>query len=360
MSITVLLIDDSVVVRQVLTDLINSEPGLEVMGSAADPFEAIYILKEKVPDVIVLDVEMPRMDGITFLRKLMTQHPVPVIMCSSVTKEGSHATLKALEYGAVDIIQKPRIGVHKFLQESRTQICDAIRAASLVSVNTTRTRPPVAQKTSHAPLYSKPPAKTLSRHQYRRTRKIITIGASTGGTQALETLLKEMPEDSPGTLIVQHMPEHFTKAFSDRLNSVCPMDIKEAEQGDEVRQGRVLIAPGGEHMTLRSTGMQKFYVDIQDGPLVSRHRPSVDQLFRSAAECNSGDFIGVILTGMGSDGASGMQAMKNNGAITIAQDEKTCIVFGMPQEAIKLGSVDHVLPLKQIAPELLKLSFSRI
>lgn len=348
----VLIIDDSAVVRQVMTDILSSDPQIEVVGSARDPYVAVELLKEVVPDVITLDVEMPRMDGITFLRKLMSQHPIPVVMCSSLTEEGSETTFKALEYGAVDIIQKPKMGIKQFIEESKILICDAVKAASLSQKKKGSPATPfhVAPKLSADAVLPKSTGKSM----VQTTEKVVAVGASTGGTEALKVFLEALPEDSPGIVIVQHMPENFTRAFANRLNASCRVTVKEADNDDTVIRGRVLIAPGNKHTLLKRSGA-RYYVEIKDGPLVSRHRPSVDVLFRSTARYAGRNAVGIIMTGMGDDGAHGMQEMKEAGAVNIAQDETTCVVFGMPKEAIKLGGVDHVLPLGAIAPEMIRL-----
>jgi two-component system chemotaxis response regulator CheB len=350
-KIKVLIIDDSAVVRQTLTEILSSDPQIEVVGSAADPYIAVERLKEIVPDVITLDVEMPRMDGITFLRKLMSQHPIPVVMCSTLTEEGSQTAFKALEYGAVDIIQKPKMGIKQFIEESKILICDAVKAAAL----TKRKKIPattllVAPKlTADAVL-----AKGINKAMIQTTDKVVAIGASTGGTEALKAFLEVLPEDAPGMVVVQHMPENFTRAFANRLNTICRVTVKEAENDDTVIRGRVLIAPGNKHTLLKRSGA-RYYVEVKEGPLVSRHRPSVDVLFRSTARYAGKNAIGVIMTGMGDDGAKGMLEMKEAGAYNIAQDEASCVVFGMPKEAIKLHAVDKVIPLEGIAKEIIGL-----
>jgi two-component system chemotaxis response regulator CheB len=349
--IKVLIVDDSAVVRQTLADILNSDPQIQVMATAADPFVAAERIKEALPDVITLDVEMPRMDGITFLQKIMSQHPIPVVMCSSLTDKGSETALKALEYGAVEIITKPRLGTKQFLEESRVRICDAVKAASEARLGKIPGRPHEVQPKLTADVIIE---KSTSKAMIQTTEKVIVIGASTGGTEALKVFLESLPADSPGIVIVQHMPEGFTKAFSQRLDGICRISVKEAEDNDTVVRGRALIAPGNHHMLLKRSGA-RYYVEIKDGPLVSRHRPSVDVLFRSAARYAGKNAVGVIMTGMGDDGAKGMLEMKEAGAINIAQDEATSVVFGMPNEAIKLGGVDHIKPLDAIAREVLRL-----
>lgn len=346
-KIRILLIDDSAVVRQVLKEILESDPAIEVMDTAADPFIAAEKLKKEVPDVIILDVEMPRMDGVTFLHKLMSQHPIPVIMCSSLTESGSDTTLKALEYGAVDIIEKPKIGIKGFLEESKIILCDSVKAAAKAKVKSISEKRKSVKITDKLTADAVLPAPT-GRAMVRTTEIIIAVGASTGGTEALRILLEELPLDCPGMVIVQHMPENFTRAFSQRLNGLCSIEVKEAKDGDSIIRGRALIAPGNRHTLIRRSG-SRYYVQVKDGPLVCRHRPSVDVLFRSAAKYAGSNAIAVIMTGMGDDGSRGMLEMKNAGAYTIAQDEESCVVFGMPQEAIKLGAIDRVVPLYNIA-----------
>lgn len=348
-NIRVLVVDDSAVVRQTLTEIINSDSALDVMASAADPFIAAERMREETPDVITLDVEMPRMDGITFLQKIMSQHPIPVVICSSLVEDTSGTALKALEYGAVEIIQKPRIGTKQFLEESRIKICDAIKAAAMARVRPLSKRRQIEPKLTADAILAKPRGNAM----VETTDKVIVVGASTGGTEAIRIFLEKMPPDTPGIVIVQHMPEHFTKSFARRLDSLCRVSVKEAQDNDTVMTGRALIAPGNFHTLLKRSGA-RYYVEIKDGPLVSRHRPSVDVLFRSTARYAGGNAVGVIMTGMGDDGAKGMLEMKEAGAYTIAQDEASCIVFGMPQEAIKRGAVDKIHPLEDIAFAVLR------
>jgi two-component system, chemotaxis family, protein-glutamate methylesterase/glutaminase len=344
-KIKVLIVDDSSIVRQALTELLSSDPEIEIIGTAADPFIAAKKIEEDTPDVITLDVEMPKMDGLTFLQKLMDQHPIPVVICSTLAAEGTETTFRALEYGAVEIITKPKLGTKQFFEESRIRICDIVKAASKVNVKRkslwqTNIQPKL---TADAVI-----AKSTNKAMVETTEKVIVVGASTGGTEALKIFLEAMPLDSPGIVIVQHMPENFTSAFAKRLDGICRISVKEAVEGDSVIRGRALIARGNHHMLLKRSGA-RYYVEIKEGPLVSRHRPSVDVLFRSAARYAGKNAIGVIMTGMGDDGAKGMLELKETGALTIAQDEKSCIVFGMPNEAIKLGGVDKILPLDNIA-----------
>jgi len=343
-KIKVLIVDDSAVVRQSLADLLSSDPHIEVIGTAADPFVAANRIAEQVPDVITLDIEMPHMDGLTFLQKIMSQHPIPVIICSSLSEKGSDSGIRALELGAVEIITKPKMGTKQFFEESRIHICDVVKAAAQARVRKYAKMHEVEPKLSADVIIPKNTSKAM----IQTTEKVVVVGASTGGTEALRTFLEYFPLDSPGIVIVQHMPENFTTAFAKRLDSICRVTVKEAEDGDSVIRGRALIAPGNHHMLLKRSGA-RYYVEIKDGPLVSRHRPSVDVLFRSAARYAGKNSVGVIMTGMGDDGAKGMLELKEAGAYTIAQDEKSCVVFGMPQEAIKIGAVDKILPLQNIA-----------
>jgi two-component system, chemotaxis family, protein-glutamate methylesterase/glutaminase len=347
-KIRVLIVDDSAVVRQALSNLLSGDPGIEVMGTASDPFVAADRIAEEIPDVITLDIEMPRMDGLTFLKMIMTQHPVPVVICSSLADEGAQSTLRALEYGAVDIITKPRLGTRQYLEDSRTSICDIVKAAAGA-----RLSKPRIERTVEPKLTADVILPQATRAMAETTEKVIVVGASTGGTEALKSLLETLPPDAPGIVIVQHMPELFTRAFANRLDGLCAITVKEAETNDTVLRGRTLIAPGNHHMLLRRSGA-RYFVDIKDGPLVCRHRPSVDVLFRSAARYAGPNAVGVILTGMGDDGARGMLEMKQAGAFNIAQDEASSVVFGMPKEAIKLDSVHKVLPLAQIPAAILK------
>lgn len=349
-KIGVLIVDDSALVRQSLSEIISSDPRLEVLGAVQNPFEAADLIKHKVPDVITLDVEMPLMDGLTFLQKIMSQHPIPVVICSSLAGKHTETALKAIEYGAVEIIEKPKLGTKQFLQESKIRICDAVKAASLVKVRPIVERRRVEPKLTADAVISRPKSNAM----IQTTEKVVVIGASTGGTEALKSLLERFPPDGPALVIVQHMPEHFTASFSKRLDTLCRISVKEAENNDTVIRGRALIAPGNRHLLLKRSGA-RYHVEIKDGPLVCRHRPSVDVLFRSAARYAGKNCVGVIMTGMGDDGAKGILEMQEAGASTIAQDEKSCIVFGMPKEAIKLGAIDKVLPLDSIAGEVLSL-----
>lgn len=354
MGIKVLVVDDSAVVRQMLSEILLNDREIDEVVTAQDPYVAAARLKQFIPDVITLDVEMPRMDGLSFLQKLMSQHPIPVVMCSSLTETNSATALRAIEYGAVDIIQKPRMDTKKFLDESRVVICDAVKAAAKVKVKRQSRQTTIsADKKMNADVIL---AKAGSRAMIQTTETIVAVGASTGGTEALRIFVEMLPADFPGVIIVQHMPEHFTTSFAERLNTLSKMTVKEAEDGDTVMPGRVLLAPGNRHMLLQRSGA-RYYVQIKEGPLVSRHRPSVDVLFRSAARYAGKNAVGVIMTGMGDDGAKGMLEMKEAGASTIAQDEKSCVVFGMPKVAIELGGVDQVLPLHKIAQAVASLCY---
>lgn len=337
-TIRVLIVDDSAIVRRILTEELGREPGIEVLGTAPDPFVARDKIIKLKPDVITLDLEMPRMDGLTFLRKLMKYHPMPVVVVSSLTKDNAGTALQALELGAVDVMSKP--GGPYSVGDVVVQLIDKIKAASRAKLNTKEIERPKKQVIVHRHLST--------------THKIIVIGASTGGTEALRVVLESLPANSPGIIIVQHMPEHFTKSFADRLNELCAIEVREAADGDTVRPGLALIAPGNKHMLLVRSGA-KYICQVKDGPLVNRHRPSVEVLFNAVAKNAGQNVVGVMLTGMGADGATGMKAMKDAGAKTIAQDEKSCVVFGMPKETIKLGAADHVVPLNKISAKILDL-----
>ena len=356
MSIKVLIIDDSAVVRETMTQILSSDPEIEVMGTASDPVFAIKKIQAERPDVITLDVEMPRMDGLSFLKKINSlAHPIPVVICSSKVEAGSDNAFKALEYGAAELILKPKMGTKVFLQESQIRICDAVKSA-YCSKN--KIRKLISSKLPLSDVQPKLTADAIldkaSPHMaLETTEKILAVGASPRGTEGLATFLQMTPIDSPGMVIVQHMPEHFTKSFAERLNRLCQVTVKEAEDNDTVVRGRVLIAPGNKHTLIKRSGA-RYYVEVKDGPLVSRHRPSVDVLFRSASRYAGKNCVGVIMTGMGDDGAKGMKEMHDTGAWTIAQDEASCIVYGMPCEAVKAGGVDESVPLKNIAEAVLK------
>ncbi len=343
-KIKVLIVDDSAVVRNILAEALSKDSEIEVVGTATDPYAARDKIVKLNPDVLTLDVEMPRMDGITFLKKLMHSKPMPVVMVSSLTQSGADTTMAAMEAGAVEIVAKPAIDLHRGLNDMVVEIVDKVKAASKVKMDVYTQRLSAVKKAA---------PKVLSSAMIKTTDKIISIGASTGGTEALREVLMQMPSNSPGICIVQHMPAGFTKAFSDRLNGLCQLVIKEAENNDTVIPGRVLIAPGHSHMLLKRSGA-RYYVEVKDGPLVMRHKPSVEVLFNSTAKYAGANSIGVILTGMGGDGSSGMLEMKKSGAHTIAQDEKSCVVFGMPKEAIKLGGVNDIISLDKIPSAILK------
>ena len=345
--IKVLIVDDSPVVRQAMSAVLGSDPEIEVIGAAADPYEAVALMRETAPDVITLDIEMPRMDGVTFLQKLMAQHPIPVLVCSSYATAGSDVTSRVFQHGAVDIITKPRLGTEAFLAEARIVICDAVKAAARVRPEMLLRRPPGRPVIAAEARLARPAPPSPAAAQ-----RVIVVGASTGGTQAVGTVLEALPAECPGMVVVQHMPEGFTRSFAENLDSYCRLKVREAADGDEVLPGQALIAPGGRHTVLKREGA-RYRVEVRDGPLVSRHRPSVDVLFRSAARAAGADATGVILTGMGDDGALGLKELKDAGAFTIAQDEESSVVFGMPKEAIKLGAAARVLPLDQIAATLL-------
>jgi two-component system chemotaxis response regulator CheB len=349
-KIRVLIVDDSAVVRKTLEEILSSDPGIEVIGTAVDPYVAAQRLKAEVPDVITLDIEMPRMDGLTFLQKLMKQHPIPVVICSSVAEHGTSNALRALEYGAVEIITKPKVGTKKFLEESSIRLIDKVKAAAMARPRAFK----AAQPVRISPKLSADAVLPMTRPQaLTTTEKVCLVGASTGGTEALRVFLEAQPPGCPPIAIVQHMPEHFTAAFAKRLNSICRITVKEAEDGDSMLRGQALIAPGDRHMLLKRSGA-RYYVEVKTGPLVSRHRPSVDVLFRSGAQYGGSNVVAAIMTGMGDDGAKGMKELFDAGAYTIAQDEATCVVFGMPQEAIKLGGVHKVMPLQNIAAEIVR------
>jgi two-component system chemotaxis response regulator CheB len=332
-----------------MTAVLASDPALEVIGAAGDPYQAVAIMRDVAPDVITLDIEMPRMDGLTFLQRIMAQHPIPVIVCSSHATDGADATLRAFEFGAVDIITKPRVGTEEFFAESQIMICDAVKAAASVRPDRLAARRVTRRKLSADAMLAKGrPDATVA-----PSDRIIVVGASTGGTEAIGVFLEALPADAPAIVVVQHMPENFTRSFAQNLDSFCRLRVKEAADGDFVVPGTVLIAPGGKHTMLKRTG-QRYLVEVRDGPLVSRHRPSVDVLFRSAARFAGANAIGVILTGMGDDGAQGMKEMHDAGARTFAQDEQTCVVFGMPREAIELGAVDETLPLGDLPAAVLR------
>ncbi|HJV80258.1 chemotaxis response regulator protein-glutamate methylesterase [Noviherbaspirillum sp.] len=350
--IKVLIVDDSAVVRQVLTGLLENVPGIQVTYAVADPILAMERMKMQWPDVIVLDVEMPRMDGITFLRKIMSERPTPVVICSTLTEKGAQTTMEALAAGAVAIITKPRLGLKQYLKDSSDELITAVRTAVRANVRRLvpqHAAPPVTAKYTADVIVAPAEGNALA----QTTERVVAIGTSTGGTQALEEVLTALPRVSPGIVIVQHMPEKFTAAFAARLNGICRIAVKEAQNNDRVVPGRALIAPGGKHMLLRRNGAQ-YFVEVVDGPLVNRHRPSVDVLFRSVAKAAGANALGVIMTGMGDDGAAGLLEMRKAGARTVAQDEASCVVYGMPKEAVKRGAVEKTVALNAIDKEILQ------
>ncbi|CAO4172904.1 protein-glutamate methylesterase/protein-glutamine glutaminase [Methylorubrum populi] len=348
--IRVLIVDDSASVRQTLASILTAAPDITVVGTAADPFIAARRIQDEVPDVIILDLEMPRMDGLTFLRKIMAQRPIPVIICSTLTEAGSRILFEVLEAGAVDVLPKPRIDTRQFLMESSIRFCDAVRAAARARLRPGRASGRTVEAKLTADAVMPPPLP--GRRTMAETSRVVCIGASTGGTEALRDVLETLPAECPGIVIVQHMPERFTAAFARRLDGICAISVKEAEDGDAVRPGQALIAPGGRHLLLQRSGGQ-YSVAVKDGPLVSRHRPSVDVLFRSAAQSAGSNALGILMTGMGDDGAAGLLEMRKAGALTVAQNEESCVVFGMPKEAIERGAAARILPLDRIAHEIL-------
>lgn len=340
MTINVIIVDDSAVVRQVLTDVINKAPDMKVSDVANDPIFAYTKMQKRWPDVIVLDIEMPRMDGITFLKQIMAERPTPVVICSSLAQSGAEVSIQALEAGAFDIVSKPKLGIKDFLESADNNIVSMIRAAAIAKVG-------VKSIDLYRPIHEKPkrPQKT---NQLENNKRLTAIGCSTGGTTALEFVLTQLTIDCPGIVIVQHMPKNFTKAFAERLNSLCEIEVLEASSGDSITPGKALIAPGGKHLQVkRSRG--EFITIVTEGPAVNRHCPSVDVLFKSIAQNVQEYATGVLMTGMGNDGAKGLLAMKNAGCTTLVQDEQSSVVFGMPKEAIKLGAAKHILNLNDIA-----------
>ena len=344
--IKVLVVDDSAVVRQVVAALLARDPGIEVMAAVADPILAMARMQAQWPDVIVLDIEMPRMDGITFLKKIMAERPTPVVICSTLAEAGAETSMAALAAGAVAIITKPKLGLKQFLEDASDDLVSAVKAAAKSNVKVLRAP---AKHTADVIL-----AAATEKHSamIQTTERVVALGTSTGGTQALEAVLTALPRVTPGIVIVQHMPEKFTAAFAQRLNGLCQIEVKEAENNDRVVNSRALIAPGGKHMLLKRNGAQ-YHVEVVDGPLVNRHRPSVDVLFRSVAKCAGSNALGVIMTGMGDDGAAGLLEMRQAGARTLAQDEATCVVYGMPKEAVKRGAVEKSVPLAAVAREIM-------
>jgi two-component system chemotaxis response regulator CheB len=351
-SIKVMVVDDSAVVRQVLSECLNAGPGIEVLCAVADPLLAIERMKAQWPDVIVLDVEMPRMDGITFLKKIMSERPTPVVICSTLTEKGARTTMEALASGAVAIVTKPKLGLKQFLNDSSDDLVAAVKAAARANVKRLAAvaEPPPVPVAKHTADVILSPASGPAMAQ--TTERVVAIGTSTGGTQALQVVLAALPRVCPGIVIVQHMPEKFTAAFAARLDGLCQITVKEAANNDRVVPGCALIAPGGKHMLLKRSGAQ-YFVEVVDGPLVNRHRPSVDVLFRSVAKSAGSNALGIIMTGMGDDGAAGLLELRRAGAHTLAQDEESCVVYGMPKEAVKRGAVERTVSLDTIPREIL-------
>ena len=347
--IKVMIVDDSALVRQVISQALMADAGIEVIGTAADPIFALQKMNAQWPDVLVIDIEMPRMDGITFLKKVMAERPTPVVVCSSLAEKGAQASFEALSAGAVSIITKPKVGLKNFLEDASSDIVQAVRSAARANMRAIRTTTTPATFSGFRPKLTADVMLSSANNAalVKTTEQIIAIGTSTGGTQALEIVLSKLPATALGIVVVQHMPEKFTAMFAERLNNLCQIEVREAKNGDRVMPGRALIAPGGRHMMLKRNGAQ-YVVEVVDGPLVNRHKPSVDVLFRSVAKFAGANALGIIMTGMGDDGARGMKEMHATGARTIAQDEASCVVFGMPKEAIKLGAVDQVMALEQI------------
>ncbi len=341
--IRVLIVDDSALIRGLLKEILSEDPDIEVVGVAPDPYIARNKIKALNPDVLTLDVEMPKMDGLTFLQKLMAARPIPVIMVSSLTEQGAATTMHALEAGAVDFVTKPSIDIRQGLEELSHQIVSKVKTAAQASLK---------KRTPSTDCSDRIKELAAQSSMIKTTDSIIAIGSSTGGTEALRELLEVLPPNTPPILMTQHMPERFTKTFANRLNELCQINVKEAEEGDSVIPGQALLAPGNFHMELRRSGA-RYYVTLNQAPPVNRHRPAVDPMFQSVAKFAGANSIGVILTGMGNDGASGMLDMKKTGAFNLAQDEASCVVFGMPKEAIKAGAVDKILPLADIPSAIL-------
>ena len=341
MTIKVFVVDDSAVVRQAMQQILQGDASVTLVGSAPNPLIAAPLIRKQQPDVLLLDIEMPGMDGLTFLRQQMAEKPIPTVICSTLTESGSKMALEAMAAGAVAVVPKPRVGLKEFMEASRQELLQALKGAA-------RSRPQVGSSTARpAASKSVPPAAAAGLHALAINKPVV-IGSSTGGTQAIEEVLANLPADSPGIAIVQHMPPNFTAQYAQRLDAFCAITVREAKDGDRLQRGVALIAPGGLHMRLRKASGQ-YFVEVFDGPPVNRHKPSVDVLFQSASECAGRDALALILTGMGNDGARGMKLMHDLGACCVAQDEASCVVFGMPMEAIKLGAADEVLPLQQMA-----------
>lgn len=359
MVVKVFVVDDSAVVRQALAHMLAGNPDVELIGSAPNPLLAMQAIKKNPPDVLLLDIEMPGMDGLTFLRQIMSSTPIPTVICSTLSTEGSRVALDALSAGAVAVLAKPKLGLKQHLDDSRHEMIQTLKTAARSKPRARGAIPSVVQKTPSAgsghavaPLPVSRAPVLAGVHAFAMNKPVL-MGSSTGGTQALELVLTSLPADAPGIAITQHMPEKFTAMYAQRLNGLCAMNVREAKDGDRLERGVVLIAPGGLHMQLTKSHGQ-YYVKVMDGPPVNRHKPSVDVLFKSAAECAGRDALAIIMTGMGDDGARGMKSLHDAGARTIAQNEETCVVFGMPKEAIKLQAVDDILPLESIARAILQ------
>ena len=353
-QINVLIVDDSAVIRQVITAVLSADRSINVIGAVADPLFAMQRMKLQWPDVIVLDIEMPRMDGVTFLRKLMAERPTPVVICSTLTTRGAETTLQALSAGAVTVVEKPKVDARAYLMEASGSLIEAVKSAARANMRNLRAAPPPPSLSLSAttPMMRVDAAQPATSAMKETTESVVAIGTSTGGTQALEAVLSALPRVTPGMVVVQHMPEKFTAAFAQRLNDICQVEVREARDNDRVLPGLALIAPGGKQMALKRSGAF-YYVEVKGGPPVNRHCPSVDVLFRSVAKIAGRNALGVIMTGMGNDGAHGLKDMRDAGARTLAQDEASCVVFGMPKEAIKLDAVDRVLPLADIPREIM-------